>query len=81
MLAPKDATEKHVLRVDILPASVGPLTQQLFVLQASSPSPKVVFAKRMRTEQVTQARRRQLLLQEMKQLFCYISRNGQTNQR
>lgn len=55
MLAPKDATEKHVLSVDILPASVGLLTQQLFVLQASSSSPKVVFAKRMRTEQVTQA--------------------------
>lgn len=59
---------------------LGPLTQQLFVLQASSSSPQVVLAKCMRTQQVTQARRRQLLLQEMKQLFSYISRNRQTNQ-
>lgn len=59
---------------------LAPLTQQLFVLQASSSSPKVVFAKCMRAEQVTQARRRQLLLQDMKQLFGYVSRNRQTNQ-
>lgn len=54
----KGCHRKNVFIVDILPTPVGPLTQQLFILQASSSSPKVVFAKCMRTEQVTQARRR-----------------------
>lgn len=57
------------------------LTQQLLILQALASSLQVVFAKGVGAEEVTQARRRQLLLQEANQLFGHVSRDRQTNQR